>query len=428
MNFFKRSVLKGAVALAFIYSLAFLFVLSLNAQSYSTFRAEMESIKKNANWTLGPLWIDPGLLFNLDYDSNIYGTYGGRQPVSDYVASIAVPVSIYFPLRNRLILSFTDIPEYLYYFKLNSESSFNNSYSLAARLLFLQRLVLSGSYAFNRAKYRVSSEIESRIFQQIEGPTGSLFFETAIGTAVGFIGSTSRYTYQDETLLGAVSPLSISWNRKEDNLRLEFYRPIFVGSSFFFNFGFTEYAFDYPQSRYRDSYSYQAYAGIRFPLLGRARGLLSLGYKNFRPREQGRETYSGPVGNTSVDFRFGRFGLRFQLVRDVPFSYYTDSIFFISTSLGAGLSFYLTRNIRLDYDFFLGKGKYPEGILISLPDGTNQEIQRKDTYASHSGSVVVRILRTTGIGLKINYGKRESNYFVYNTDRWMAGIFLIYDF
>lgn len=428
MNFFRRSIFKFAFSSTFFYFLSLLFGLHLNGQDYVTFRSALESIKERANWTLGPLRIDPSLQFDLSYDNNIYGTYGRREPISDYVASLAAPFSIYLPFRNWLILSFTDNPQYLHFFELKNESSFNNSYSLGARLLLLNRLVLSGSYGFNRAKFRVSSEIERRVFQQVEGSGGSLFFETARGTAIGVIGTTSRYTYEDETLPGDITLLSTSLNRKEDNVRLEFYRQALVDSSFFFNFGFTDYVFDHPQSRYRDSYSYQAYAGIRFPLLGRARGLLSLGYKNLRPREPGREGYSGPVGNTGLDFRFARFGLRFQLLRDVPFSYYEDSIFFMDSRLGAGLSFYLTRNIRLDYDFSLGRGEYPEGVLIPMPDGTYQEIQRKDRYLSHSGSVVFRVLRNTGIGFRISNWERESNSLTYNTDRRMAGVFLVYDF
>jgi hypothetical protein len=415
-------------ALAFLCFLAFLFGPKLNGQTYTPFHVELESIKEKANWTLGPLLIDPSLQFDLSYDDNIYGTYGGRGPISDYVASLAAPFNIYVPFRNWLILSFTDNPQYLHFFELKNESSFNNSYSLGARLLLLNRLVLSGSYGFNRAKYRVSSEIESRVFQQVESSSGSLFFETARETAIGVLGSTSRYKHEDETLSGEVTFLSTSLNRKEDNFRLEFYRQAFVDSSFFLNFGFTDYAFDYSQSRYRDSYSYQAYAGIRFPLLGRARGLLSLGYKNFRPREPERKGYSGPVGNTGLDFRFARFGLRFQLVRDVPFSYYEDSIFFIDSRLGAGLSFYPTQNIRLDYDFSLGRGEYPEGTLIPMPDGTYQKIQRKDTYLIHSASIVFRVFRNTGIGFRISNWERESNSLTYNSDRRTAGVFLSYDF
>ncbi len=423
----RPAFIKQAVVLSFLCFLTLSAAPSLRAQDYQTFRSELRSIEERANWSLGPLRIDPSLAFNLSYDSSVYGTYGFQEPVPDYIASIALPFSIYFPFRERLILSFTDRPEYLYFFDLKDERSFNNSYSLGARLRLLNRFVFSGSYGFERAKYRVSSEIERRVFQQVERSSGSIFFETPRETAIGIIGSRNRFTYEDDVLPGGGTPLSVSLNRTEDNLRLEFYRRALVDGSFFLNFGYTDYAFLNPESSYRDSYSYQANAGVRFPLLGRARGLLSLGYKNFIPRAADRKRFSGFIGNTSLEFRFTRFNLRFQLLRDVPFSYYFDNIYFLENRVGAGLSFYLTRFLRLDYDFFYARSEYPETVLISLPDGTTQEIQRKDNYRSHSASLVFRVIRNTGLGLRASYGDRKSNY-LYNMDRWTAGLFLVYDF
>ena len=428
-EYYRRRLIfiRPACVLAFLCFLTLAFSPALKAQDYRTFRSDLESIKERANWTLGPFRIDPSLQFDLSHDSSVYGTYGTQEPVPDYIASVALPITVYLPFHDRLILSLTDRPQYLYFFDLKDERSFNNSYSLEARLLLLNRLVLSGEYGFDRAKYRFSSEIERRTFQQIESSSGSLFLETARETAIGVIGSSSRYTYEDEILPGGETPLSASLNRKEDSVRLEFYRQVFVDGSFFLNFGFTDYTFLNPQSRHRDSYSYQANAGIRFPLLGRARGLLSLGYKNLIPRGPDRKRFSGPVGNTSLDFRFTRFNLRFQLLRDAPFSYYIDSIFFIENRLGAGLSFYLARFLRLDYDFSYGRSEYPETMLIPLPDGSELEALREDTYRSHSASAVFRVIRNIGIGMRASYVDRRSNY-LYNMDRWIAGLFLIYDF
>lgn len=424
----RRSLPKGTIRAVIISLFLPLFAAVLSGQSHTPFREEMEGIRTKSKWNLGPLWIDPSLHFDLSYDNNIYGTYRGQTPVADYVGTLGVPINIYLPFRDRLLLTFTDVPEYLYFFRVSSENSFNNSYFLRARLLLLNRLVLSGSYGSNRAKYRISSEIEGRVFEQDDSAEGSLFYETPRGSAVGVVASTSRYSYKDELLPGAEAPLSTFLDRKEDNLRLEFYRPAFASSSLFLNVGYSDYSFDSPLSRYRDSRSFQAYAGIRFPILGRARGLLSLGYKNFSPRDPSRKGYSGPVGNTGLDFRFGRFGLRLQAVRDAVFSYFENSIFYIDSRLGAGLSFYLTRNIRLDYDAFWGRGDYPEETLVFSADGSSQEIKRKDIYLTQSGSVVFRILRNTGIGLKVSYWKRDSNFFVYNNDRWISGVFLSYDF
>ncbi len=429
MSFIQRHALRYCVVAAVGGLFALVFAAGLNAQYYTTFRYQLRSITERSRWNMGPVWIDPTLQFSLDYDSSIYGTYGGRAAVPDYVGTVGVPVSFNLILRDRLILTFTDTPEYLHFFERGSESSFNNSYSLGARLLLFRRLVLSGSHAYERSKHRVSSEIESRIFEQVQANSGSLFFETPRGSAVGLTGSTLHYQYQNDLLPEASSTTSTVLNRKENNVRFEIYRPAGPESSYFMNVGYTDYAFDYPQTRNRDSYSYQANAGLRLPLLGRARGLLSLGYKFFRPRDEQREKFSGLVGNTSLDYRFGRFGLRFQLVRDVFFSYYTDNLYFIDSRLGAGLSFYFLRNIRLGYDFSAGWGDYVGTFLVRLADGSSQEIERKDRYFRHVGSLVYRIQRNTGVGLRVDYFRRDSNNFYYDDqDRWSAGVFLVYDF
>lgn len=408
---------------------AIVFINGLNAQTYATFRSDLESIRQNSRWKLGPVWVDPALQFNLERDSSIYGTYGGRPAVADSIGTAGIPTRFHLTLREKLILSFTENPQYMRFFEHTGESSFNNSYSVGGRLRLLRPLVLSGSHVYNRAKYRVSSEIEQRIFEQVEENSGSLFLETPRGSALGIIGSSSRYKYEDQILPGSSSFASRNLNRKENNLRVEFYRPASINSAYFLNFGYTDYRFEYPQSRSRDSYSYQANAGIRLPLLGRARGLLSLGYKYFRPRDKQQGEFSGLVGNTSLEYRFSRFGLLFQLLRDVFFSYWTDSLYFVDSRLGAGFSFYLSRNIRLGYDVLAGKGAYAGVTVNMLPDGSIQQIRRKDTYLTHVGSLVFRIQRNTGIGLRGYFYQRDSNdYYYANQDRWIAGVFLTYDF
>ncbi len=111
-----------------------------------TFRSESsDSLKNNSQWNLGPLWIDPDLRFSLEYDSSIYGTYGGLPPVADTIGTVAVPVDFHPGLAGPVHPQLSRIsPSIIYFFEHSDESSFNNSYSLAARLLLFRRLVLIG--------------------------------------------------------------------------------------------------------------------------------------------------------------------------------------------------------------------------------------------------------------------------------------------
>jgi hypothetical protein len=340
---------------------------------------------------------------------------------------MSLPINVYLPFRDWLILSFSDSPQYVYFFDLDKERAFNNSYSTGFRLLLLNRFVVSGSYGVGRTRQRQFSEIDRRIFQEVKSYSGSIFLDTARNSSLGFRGSISEFSYEDVTLEGAEIPLSDALNRKEREGRIEFYYRVFTDSSFFVNIGYTDYEFINPQGSFRDSYAYQINSGIAFPLFGRARGTLSLGYKKLIPRNKELKGFSGPVGNTSVEFRLGRFNIRAQYVRDIPFSY-GESIFYINNNYGAGLSYYLSSAIRLDYDFSYGGGYYPEPMVITLPDGTREEVERNDIYKTHSAGLVFRIIRNTGIGLSAIYSERKSNYYLYDSDRLTVGVFLTYEF
>jgi hypothetical protein len=429
MNFLKSQKLYLSISL--VISLLFIsttFVPKVYGQSHITFKSELDLIKERTKWRLGPFMIYPTLQFSLSHDDNIYGSYGTPPPISDYVATVLPQMTVYLPFRNWLILSLLESPQYAYFAETKSERAFNNSYFPALRMLLFNRLVLSAGYQKQRMKYRPLTEVERRIFQEIKGYSGSIFIETARDTALGFSVSKNQIGYGDVTLAGEEIPVSRTLNREEKNWRVEFYYTVFQDTFFFANMGYTDYKFVFLEGSFRDSFSYQAYGGIRFPLLGRARGTLSLGYKKFYPKNKSLEGYSGLVGNTSLDFRLGRFGFRIQYVRDVPFSYYTSNIFYLDNRYGAGLSFYLNRSIRLDYDFSSGRGVYPDAMLLPLPDGTYEEIKRIDIDTSHSAGLVFRIIQNTGIGITVNYYKRTANYYLFKVNRILIGAFITYEF
>ena len=410
---------------------AFLIVISCarlaSAQGYQTFRAQLDNIRTRATWSLGPFWIWPSLQLNVGYDDNIYGTYGNRPPVADYTASLSIPINVYLPFRDWLILSLSDSPQYDYFLDVDKERAFNNSYSAGARVLLFNRFVVSGTYGVSRTKFRQFGEIDRRIFQELRSSSGSIFLETARGSSFGFTAAIRDYAYEDVTLEGAEMPLSITLDREEKDGRVEFYYPIFTDSSFFINAGYTEYKFVNPQGSFRDSYSYQINSGIALPLLGRARGTLSLGYRKLVPRDKDFRGFSGSVGSTSVEFRLGRLNLRVRYFRDIPFSY-GSTIFYISNNYGTGLSLYLSSLIRLDYDFSYGGGRYPEATAITLPDGTREVVERNDIYRGHSASIVFRIIRNTGLGLSAIYSERNSSYDLWDSTRLTVGFFLTYEF
>jgi len=398
-------------------------------QSYQTFREELDQIVKKTRWQVGPFRIYPTIeLKNIGYDDNVYYQREEDNPVSDLTATISPEVKVHVLYRNFLILSLTENPVYVFYLEQKRERRWNNTFSPEFRLLFLNRFVVSGTYLFRNRRWRASSEFDVRANELRESLEGSLFYETARRTSFGISASSEKISYEDITLPGEEIYLSRLLNREEKSGHFEFYYGIFSEVFIFITGGYTEHNFEHPESRWRDSYSYRVYSGIRFPLLGKVRGTFSLGYKKHVPRSKEKKGFSGLVGKTSLDFRIKRFIFRLQYDRDNHFSYSTENVFFMEDRYGTGISFYLTRFLRLDYNYSYGKLNYPELTTIEFLDGSFEEIKRKDVYKTHAVGFVVRIIKNIGIGLIVNFWERSSNYYWAGRNRTFIGGYVTHEF
>jgi len=410
----------------------FLLLVSLSSaygQTYRTFDSEQKQIIEKARWKIGPFRIYPAIQFrNIGYDDNVYYQREEDDPASDFTGTIAPEIKAYFLFRNYLILSLTENPEYVYYFKQKRERSLNNTFCPELKILLFNRFVISGNYSHSERRYRATSEFDVRANEKTIGHRASFFYETARETSFGFSGSIRTIRYEDITLLGEEIYLARALNREEQNGSFEFYYRVFSESLFFLRGGYTEYKFEYVQSHWRNAHSYQVYSGIRFPLLGRATGTLSLGYKKLIPVEEGREGFSGLVGDTSLYFRLFRFGFRIKYERDCRFSYWTNNIFFKEDRYGGGISLYLTKFLRLDYDFYYGENNYPVAMTVQMPSGSYEELKRKDIHRIQTIGFVFRVIKNTGIGLMVNFWERESNYYWANRDRTFVGGYVTYQF
>lgn len=407
----------------------FLFSTLTFGQSYISFRNERERIIENTKFRIGPFRIYPIIYFrDIGYDNNVYGERKEDDPVTDYTATISPRVRASLLFRNVFIFTVTENPEYVYFYEQKRERRWNNTLSLEIKFLLLNRFVFTGHYLNSDIRYRATRELDVRVNTLEKEYYGGFFYETARLTSFGISGTMRRIRYEDITLPGEEILVSRRLNREEKSGNIELYYRMLSESFFFIIGGYTEYEFEYNESRWRDSYSFQAYSGIRFPLLGRMRGTLALGYKRLMTKTVGKKGFSGIVGNTRLDLRVRRFGFRVLYERDCNFSYWTDSIFFLEDRYGTGISFYPSRFLRLDYDFTYAKGDYPEPITIRMPDESYEEIKRRDTYRIHAAGAVIRIVRNTGIGVRIFYWERDSNISWVGRERWVIAGFVTYDF
>ena len=402
---------------------------SVVGQSYYTFSSEMSRIAERTRFKIGPFRLYPIFsITNIGYDDNVYYRREQDDPISDYTATFSPELQVNVLFRNYLIISFTENPAYLFYFNQTRERSWNNSLSSQFKLLLLGRFVLTGSYGYSNRKMRTTSEFSARVRTINNGYEMGLYYETPRQTALGLSISSGRMTYGNDSLPDKNVSYYSTLSRRTTSGEFEFYYRIFSESSLFINLGYSEYNFIDLNYRWRDTHSYHFNIGLRFPLMGRMQGLLSIGYRKMIPEEEDRKSFSGFTGIGEIEYKFKRFRFRLSYGRNSQFSYWTDTVYFTEQNIGGGLSFYLTRVLRLSYDISYGENQYPESVDITLPNGSTFGLGRKDVHATHTLGFAVRVFGSTGIGFDIDWWDRSSNYYFEERDRYFIGVSIVQDF
>lgn len=416
--------------LASLAALAFSVVPSVYGQTYRTFRSEYMIVEENTWWQIGPFRLSPTFVFrDIGYDNNVFRQRETDDPVSDFTATIAPTVSVNVLYRDLLIITVPIRPSYVFYRTQKHQGGWNFSTNPKFILNIMRRFVLLGEYFYRKARRRSSSEFDERAYETINQFTGRLFYETPRQTAFGLTGSIQDISYEDVEIPGSDTYVSRALDRTETNATAEFYYKVFRDSDFFITGGYTDYQFKNIEASRRNSHSYQAYTGIRWPILGTIRGTLSLGIKRLTPDAGYLKRFFGLVGNANLEARSRLFNLRLVYNKDVEFSYWSENAFFVFRRYGGGVSFYITRFLRLDYNYSYTRSNYPEDTLKRLPDESYITFKREDITNSHSLGTAVRIVRNVGIGITLTYWQRDSN-----DDRWgnrkqfFIGGYLTYDF
>ena len=400
----------------------------LAAQTYRTFEDESKGIQARTGFRMGPIKIVPSLLAaNIGYDSNVLYRTAAQEPVSDTVATVAPELQAFWLLGRSVILSFTDVAEYYYYRRQEGLRTLGNSATPAARIL-LGRLSLSGDYHVLNSQKRGTSEISEPVLNSQQGWHARVFYETPRGTAVGLSGATDDFRFRTA---GASLPLDSyarTLDRREQTLAFELYYRVFSRSHLFVTAGASEYVFLHPSSAWRNADSQQVCGGIRFPLAGRARGTIALGYKRFVPRTAGRKTFSGLVADTDVAFRTGRIGFTLGYKRDNDFSIIETAYYFVEDRVRSGLTFYVFRFLRLEAGWQAARWSYPVPYE-TLVDGQPVVIEdRRDRDRVFTAGLSVRVAGTVGLGVNYNFYMRRSNAPGFDIDRNYLGVTLTYDF
>jgi hypothetical protein len=420
----KRSIALAAAGLALLAG-----ALRLSGQSYLPFQAEVDSIRDRTKFRLGFLRFVPEIRFSdVGYDTNIYFAGEQREPIADFTATLSPEIRGYWLATPSLILWGVENPEYLAYARTKALRAFSNSFSCGLRWLALRRFSLSAEYHDLSHVRRVQSELDHRIRDTSTGGAASLFFETPRGTAIGVTCGVDDYRYQD-VASGVPDPsYGLALDRRETRAAFETYYRVFSQSYFFSAVAWTRYKFHSEISAGRDADSLEASGGFRFPLVGRARGTVRLGWKSLRPDDPLRVSFSGLVAGTSVNLRLGRVAVNLGLDRDIAFSYIESAYYYLDTRARTGLSLYLFRTLRLDAAYSVGTMTYPEPQEIWVDGAPVIIADRRDDQWDLSFGPVFRISGTTGLGATFNIYRRTSNAPGFDVRRNFVGAFITYEF
>jgi hypothetical protein len=411
-----------STALAVVGLLAALTAVPARAETWRG--RDLERKLREAAWNFGPLRVQPSLVItNAGVDSNIY--YAAADPVRDFTLTAGPAAALYLPVYRKLVFSLSGSPQYVWYSKTERERTWNY-YLNGGASLNLKNLFLSLEGRYSDARERWNTEIDIRPRRKEEGWGATALVKAAWKTSVSLGFRAVRYAYESVEAGGGFN-VQERLNRREQYANLSLFYQASSQRRFSVDLEYGIYDFEFAgQAAVSDSRSGAAYAGLEFSPLGRrVRGRIRVGYKKFDIRDPEGVDYQGFVGDSQLSVRLAKpVVIRGSYVRDVRFSLWYNNPFYLESRPGAGVSLYLLRFLRLDYDYSLGRNTYPVSQEV-LP---GEEVKRRDDYRIHSAAIYFRIRKSVGLGFVANFWTRDSNLDREDDKRTFFGVNLTYEF
>jgi len=383
---------------------------------------ELGRLLRETPWHIGPFRIQPQLVIsNAGVDSNVF--YTPSDPVKDFTVTAGPAATIYLPIHRKFVLSAYGSPQYIWYSKTELERTWNY-YLKGEAQLSLKNIFFSLDGVYSDARERWNTEIDIRPRRKEEGFGGAMLVNLAHRTSFAVAYRTVRYDYES-TVYGENFDVRERLNRQESYADLSLFYQASSQRRFFIDLEYGDYRFDFAsQAAIGDARSGAGYAGLDLSRLGRrVRGRIRIGYKKFDVRAMDGPDYQGIVGDSQLSIRLAKpFVIRGSYMRDVRFSLWYNNPYYIESRPGAGASVYPFRFLRLDYDYSIGRNRYP------LTGGGAPEEKRLDEYSVHSGGMYVRIVKTAALGFIASWWTRDSNLDAEDDKRTFFGVNLTYDF
>jgi hypothetical protein len=383
---------------------------------------ELEFRLREAPWHFGPFRIQPQLVIsNAGVDSNIF--YSPNEPIKDYTVTAGPAATIYVPIHRKFVLSAYGSPQYVWYSKTERERTWNYYLNGAAQLS-LKNIFLSLDGVYSDARERWNTEIDIRPRRKEEGYGGSILVRLAWKTSLSTAYRTVKYDYASVIYADSFD-VRERLNRRESYGNISLYYQASTQRRFFLDFEYGKYQFEFAtQAAIGDAQSGAAYAGIDFSRLGRrVQGRIRIGYKKYDVRAVDGPDNQGVVGDSQLSIRLAKpFVVRGSYKRDVRFSLWYNNPYYVESRPSAGASVYPFKFLRLDYDYSLGRNRYP------VVGGGGPDVKRLDDFTIQSAGIYFRIRKTVALGFIASWWARDSNLDAEDDKRTFFGVNLTYDF
>jgi len=382
--------------------------------------ANLEWLVRQAGFKLGPLRAKTVFVLNdAGYDSNVYRVHD--HPVNDYSFTAGPAFTFYLPIKKKIVFTIYESPRYVYFFESKQERTWNNS--LLGRIQFaLNRVFISAEAGFAVAREIWTAEIDIRPQRRAAAASAFVLWQPSKKTSFSLEARESQFKYEDLSFRDVNLPVAL--NHREQYLDASAFYQISYRFRARIEAEYGRFVFDNPINP-RNSESRSIFGGVDFGTGGIVEGRVRLGYKYFMASGRGSGEYRGLVGDSTVGVRLGSMvRLRASYARDVRFSVWPGYVYFIESIPGAGVSIYLSRNIRLDYDYNLGDSEYPR----IFGDGPDLIRSRSDQIQAHRAGFYLRIQNNVGVGIMANIWRRNSTESWAQSSRTFIGMNLTYDF
>lgn len=407
-----------------LYRLTIFFLCFFGSGSLSIWADDFFKIKKQiveGAWKKAAFfYITPTItLNNLGYASNIYSYQELEEP--DWTANLGLNLKVSSVLGNRFILTITEVPHYLFYAKNKGQRAFNNRLK-AALYTYLGRINLKYQFSDAYIRARPTSEFGAHVRTRTNEHLLSLDYGRYENFFINFYFKQRKIVYDDEHYLGNYN-LKRFLNQKELRAGINLNKIIFTQTRLFLNYEYFEHTFDY--EIIRNGVGGQLSLGIEFPEISSIKGSLQFGLKVFNASSVLSKNYTIPFGSGKVILKlFRRFKFHLQYLVDNFYSFWGKDQRYNEKSAGTGVEYYLTKRIKMGYQYQFGRLSY-ENLNLSLSNG---DATRQDDFYISTFSVGIKIFKNMGIGLEYNMYRSNSTELDFTRSNDFIGGYFIHEF